>query len=35
LSVDERVHLSGLLVDIPEKTYNSIDEVASALEAIV
>jgi uncharacterized protein YecE (DUF72 family) len=35
LSLDERVHLSELLVDIPEKTYNDIDEVASALEAIV
>jgi len=35
LSLEERVHLSELLVDIPEKTYNDIDEVASALEAIV
>jgi uncharacterized protein YecE (DUF72 family) len=32
---DKRVHLSELLSDIPEKTYNNIDEVASALERIV
>jgi uncharacterized protein YecE (DUF72 family) len=35
LSVDKRVHLSELLVGIPERTYNDIDEVALALEAIV
>jgi uncharacterized protein YecE (DUF72 family) len=32
---DKRVHLSELISDIPEKTYNDIDEVASALERIV
>jgi hypothetical protein len=35
LSLDKRVHLSELLAKIPEKTYNGIDEVADALEAIV
>jgi uncharacterized protein YecE (DUF72 family) len=35
LTVDKRVHLSDLLLKIPEKTYNGIDEVADALEAIV
>jgi uncharacterized protein YecE (DUF72 family) len=35
LNVDKRVHLSELLVKIPKKTYNGIDEVAEALEAVV
>jgi uncharacterized protein YecE (DUF72 family) len=35
LTVDKRVHLYDLLLKIPEKTYNGIDEVADALEAIV
>jgi uncharacterized protein YecE (DUF72 family) len=35
LSIDKRVHLSELLAKIPEKTYNGIDEVAKALEAVV
>lgn len=32
---DKRVHLADLLFDIPEKTYDSIDEVAAALEGVV
>jgi uncharacterized protein YecE (DUF72 family) len=35
LNMDRRVHLSELLAKIPEKTYNDIDEVAEALEAVV
>lgn len=35
LSLDKRIHLSDLLVDIPEKTYNGVDEVAAALEAVI
>jgi uncharacterized protein YecE (DUF72 family) len=35
LTADKRVHLSDLLLKIPEKTYNDIDEVAEALEAVV
>jgi uncharacterized protein YecE (DUF72 family) len=35
LSLDKRVHLSELLSRIPEKTYNSVDEVVTALEAII
>jgi len=35
LSLDRRAHLSDLLVDIPEKKYTSIDEVAEALEAAI
>jgi uncharacterized protein YecE (DUF72 family) len=35
LTVDKRVHLSELLMKIPEKTYNDIDEVAEALEAVI
>lgn len=35
LSLDKRVHLSDLLVDIPEKTYSNVDEVAAALEAVI
>lgn len=31
---DKRVHLSQLLSNIPEKTYNSIDEVAAELEGV-
>jgi uncharacterized protein YecE (DUF72 family) len=32
LKLDKRVHLSELLVKIPEKTYNDLDEVVQALE---
>jgi uncharacterized protein YecE (DUF72 family) len=32
---DKRVHLSELLSNIPEETYNGIDEVAAALERVV
>ena len=35
LTVDKRVHLSELLVGIPERMYSDIGEVASALEAVV
>jgi uncharacterized protein YecE (DUF72 family) len=35
LNVDKRVHLSELLSEIPNKTYNSVDEVAKALEAVM
>jgi hypothetical protein len=35
LALDERVHLSELLLKIPEKIYNDIDEVANALEAVI
>jgi uncharacterized protein YecE (DUF72 family) len=35
LSVEKRVHLSELLVKIPKKTYNDIDEVAEALETVL
>jgi uncharacterized protein YecE (DUF72 family) len=35
LTLEKRVHLSQLLSRIPEKTYNGIDEVAEALEAII
>jgi uncharacterized protein YecE (DUF72 family) len=35
LNVDKRIHLSELLAKIPEKTYNDIDEVAEALEAVI
>ncbi len=35
LAATERVHLSELLSKIPEKTYSSIDEVASELEDII
>jgi uncharacterized protein YecE (DUF72 family) len=35
LSLDRRVHLSELLSKIPDKTYNDLDEVAQALEAIM
>jgi uncharacterized protein YecE (DUF72 family) len=35
LSLDKRVHLSELLSRIPEKTYTSVDEVVTALEATI
>lgn len=35
LTVDERVHLSELLLKIPDTIYESIEEVAEALEAIL
>jgi uncharacterized protein YecE (DUF72 family) len=35
LTLDKRVHLAELLGDIPDKTYNSVDEVADALEEVM
>jgi uncharacterized protein YecE (DUF72 family) len=35
LKADKRVHLSELLSKMPEKTYNSVDEVVKALEAYI
>jgi uncharacterized protein YecE (DUF72 family) len=35
LTLDQRVHLSELLSKVPDKTYNSVDEVAEALEAVM
>ena len=35
LTLEKRVRLSQLLSKVPEKTYNSVDEVAEALEAII
>jgi uncharacterized protein YecE (DUF72 family) len=35
LTLDKRVHLAKLLANIPDKTYNSIDEVAGALEDVM
>lgn len=35
LTKDKRVHLSELLAEVPEKTYNSLPEIGDALEAIV
>jgi len=35
LTLDQRVHLSELLLKVPDKTYNSVDEVAEALEAVM
>jgi uncharacterized protein YecE (DUF72 family) len=35
LNVDKRAHLSELLSKVPDKTYNSVDEVAEALEAVM
>ena len=35
LNLDKRIHLSEMLAKIPEKTYDGIDEVAEALEAVV
>ena len=33
LTPDRRVHLSGLLAKLPEKTYSSLDEVIKELRA--
>ena len=35
LTKDKRVHLSDLLFRVPDKTYNSLLEIVSALEAVV
>jgi len=35
LTLDKRVHLAELLANVPEKTYNSVDEVAEALEEVM
>ncbi len=35
VSLDKRVHLSDLLAKIPEKTFHSVDEVASAVEEFI
>lgn len=35
LTLDQRVHLSEVLSKVPDKTYNSVDEVAEALEAVI
>jgi uncharacterized protein YecE (DUF72 family) len=35
LTLDKRVHLAELLVNIRDKTYNSVDEVAEALEEVM
>ena len=35
LTSEKRIRLSQLLSKVPEKTYNSVDEVAEALEAII
>jgi hypothetical protein len=35
VSAEKRVHLSELLANMPEKTYNGIDEVAEALEMVM
>jgi uncharacterized protein YecE (DUF72 family) len=35
LTLDKRVHLAELLVNLPDKTYNSVDEVAEALEGVM
>ena len=35
LTLDKRVHLAELLANIPDKTYNSVDEVAEALEDVM
>ena len=35
LNSDYRVHLSDLLLKIPDKTYNGVDEVAEALGAVI
>jgi uncharacterized protein YecE (DUF72 family) len=35
LTLDKRVHLAELLANIPDKTYNSVDEVAEALEGVM
>jgi uncharacterized protein YecE (DUF72 family) len=35
LTLDKRVHLAELLVNVPDKTYRSVDEVAEALEEVI
>jgi uncharacterized protein YecE (DUF72 family) len=35
LTFDKRGHLTELLVNIPDKIYNNVDEVAEALEAVI
>jgi uncharacterized protein YecE (DUF72 family) len=35
LSLDKRVHLSELLSGVPDRTYNSVDEVVKVLEAVM
>jgi uncharacterized protein YecE (DUF72 family) len=35
LTLDKRVHLAELLANVPDKKYNSVDEVAEALEAVM
>ena len=35
LTLEKRVHLSELLMKMPEKTYNSLSEVVGALEAVL
>jgi uncharacterized protein YecE (DUF72 family) len=35
LTLDKRVHLTEILVNVTDKTYNSVDEVVAALEAIM
>ena len=35
LTLEKRIHLSECLAKVPDKTYNSIDEVAEALEAVM
>ncbi len=35
LTKEKRVHLSELLAEVPEKTYNSLPEIVGALEAVV
>jgi hypothetical protein len=34
LSLDKRVHLSELLSGVPDRTYNSVEEVVKVLEAV-
>ena len=35
LTLDKRVNLAELLVNVPDKTYNTVDEVAEALEEVI
>ncbi len=35
LTLDKRVHLSELLLKVPDKTYNSVDAIAQALELVM
>jgi hypothetical protein len=35
LTLDQRIHLSELLSKVPDKTYNSIDEVTEVLETVL